>query len=245
MNVLEQERRYASGCRPRREVSFVRGRGAHLFDETGLAYLDLAAGHGVAALGHAAPEVSAAIAKQAATLITCPATFPTEVRARYLTRLAARLPGAAVTPWRIFLANSGTEAVEAALKFARLATGRTGIVACRRGFHGRTMGALSATANRRYREPFAPLVPGFSHVSFARLEAMEEAVGEDTAAVLIEIVQGEGGVHLASTAYLQGVRRLCDERGAAGSTELLLNDPNGSSLVRADNSNFKVEFLNN
>src|SRR5690606_17445566 len=115
---------------------------------------------------------------------------------------------------RFFLCNSGSEAVEAALKFARLTTGRSGIVAAMRGFHGRTMGALSATHNKRYRTPFEPLVPGFRHVPFDNVAAMEEAIAGDTAAVLVEIVQGEGGVRPGAPAYFQALRRLCDERGA-------------------------------
>ena len=216
MNILELERRHASGVHAKRDVNLVRGDGVRVLDDTGRVYLDLAAGHGVAALGHCHPEVTAAIAAQAATLVTCPETHPTERRAEYVARLAALLPGAkaASAPWRVFLCNSGTEAVEGALKFARLSTGRTGVVAAMRGFHGRTMGALSATWERRYREPFAPLVPGFTHVPFDRLAAMEEAVGEDTACVLVEIVQGEGGVRPGSTEYFTGLRRLCDERGA-------------------------------
>jgi len=104
--------------------------------------------------------------------------------------------------------------VEAALKFARLATGRKGIVATMRGFHGRTMGALSATWEPKYREPFQPLIPGFTHIPYDNLEAAEKAIGPETAAVIVEAVQGEGGVRPASPGYLSGLRRLCDERGA-------------------------------
>ncbi len=115
---------------------------------------------------------------------------------------------------RVFLCNSGTEAIEAAIKFARLATGRSGVIACMRGFHGRTFGALSATWEKKYREPFEPLVPGFSHVPYNNLDALDAAVTSETAAVLLEIVQGEGGVNLGSAEFLQGAQRLCRERGA-------------------------------
>jgi acetylornithine/LysW-gamma-L-lysine aminotransferase len=114
---------------------------------------------------------------------------------------------------RVFLCNSGTEAVEAALKFARLSTGRTDVVAAMRGFHGRTFGSLSATYKKTYREPFLPLVPGFTHVPFDNFERLEAALSEDTAAVLLEVVQGEGGVRPGSRDYFQAVRRVCDERG--------------------------------
>jgi acetylornithine/LysW-gamma-L-lysine aminotransferase len=104
--------------------------------------------------------------------------------------------------------------VEAALKFARLSTERTGIVAAMRGFHGRTMGALSATWKRNYREPFEPLIPDFDHVPYNDFEALEEVMGEETAAVLLEVVQGEGGVNPAEPEYIQSVRELCDATGA-------------------------------
>jgi acetylornithine/LysW-gamma-L-lysine aminotransferase len=115
---------------------------------------------------------------------------------------------------RAYLCNSGAEAVEAAFKFARLRTGRKKIVSTMRGFHGRTMGALSATWRKAYREPFEPLVPGFEFVPYDRLERMEQAVDEQTAAVVLEVVQGEGGVNPGEGDYLRGVQALCRERGA-------------------------------
>jgi acetylornithine/succinyldiaminopimelate/putrescine aminotransferase len=115
---------------------------------------------------------------------------------------------------RFFLCNSGTESVEAALKFARVATGRTGVVAMHGAFHGRTFGSLSATARPAYRTPFAPLVPGFTHARFNDLEAVRAAVGPDTGAVLLELVQGEGGVRPASAEFIAGLRALCDQTGA-------------------------------
>jgi acetylornithine/LysW-gamma-L-lysine aminotransferase len=113
----------------------------------------------------------------------------------------------------IHSSNSGTEAIEAALKFARFSTGRSGIVATMRSFHGRTMGALSITWNKKYRRPFEPLLPGISHVPYNNIEAMAKAIGDDTAAVVVEIVQGEGGVHPGSGEYFQSLRELCDRRG--------------------------------
>ena len=211
MNVLEEEQRHASGLYAQRDVALVRGEGVHVFDGEGRAYLDLAAGHGVAALGHGHPRLAEAIATQARTLVTCPATYPNDVRATYVARLCEALPGEG---WRMFLCNSGTEAVEAAIKLARLSTGRTRVIAAMRGFHGRTLGALSATWDRKYREPFEPLVPGFQHVPYDSIAAMEEAIGSSTACVIVEIVQGEGGVRPGSRAYFERLRRLCDERGA-------------------------------
>jgi acetylornithine/LysW-gamma-L-lysine aminotransferase len=115
----------------------------------------------------------------------------------------------------VFLSNSGSESVEAAIKFARASTGRPKIVAAMRGFHGRTMGALSATWRREFREPFEPLVPGFVHVPFNDIDALDKAVDFDTAAVLLEAVQGEGGVHVATQEYLEAARAICDQRDAA------------------------------
>jgi acetylornithine/LysW-gamma-L-lysine aminotransferase len=180
-----------------------------VWDDSGRCYIDCVGGHGVSILGHCHPQVTDAICRQAARLVTCPGIFYNDQRAALLARLA-ELTGLE----RAFLCNSGTEAVEGALKFARLSTGRTGIVATMRGFHGRTMGALSATWEKRYREPFMPLVPGFAHVPYDNLARMERAITEETAAVLLEIVQGEGGVRPGSGDYLRGVRELCDERGA-------------------------------
>src|SRR5215472_6861559 len=154
--TIETEDSYTSGVYSKRHVAIVRGEGALLWDEDGREYIDCVAGHGVANLGHGRPEIAAAIAKQALRLVTCPEIVYNDTRARLLERLAHLVP---VEQPRIFLCNSGAEAVEGALKFARLATGRTGIIATLRGFHGRSMGALSATWEPHYREPFAPLIP--------------------------------------------------------------------------------------
>jgi acetylornithine/LysW-gamma-L-lysine aminotransferase len=115
---------------------------------------------------------------------------------------------------RVFFCNSGTEAVEAALKFARISTGRKNFIAAMRAFHGRTFGSLSATFNKKYREGFEPLLPGVSHVSYNNIEALDKAVNAEMAAVILEVVQGEGGVYPASLEYIQAARRICDERGA-------------------------------
>lgn len=211
MDTITLENEFTSGVYGKREVALGRGRGAMVWDADGRAYIDCAAGTAVASVGHCHPAVVAAITRQAQTLITCQEMFYNAQRARFQARLAAILPGDLN---RIFLCNSGTEAVEAALKFARLSTGRTEVVAMMRGFHGRTFGALSATHKPDYREPFQPLVPGFCHVPFGNVARLDTAVTEQTAAVILEIVQGEGGVRLADPAFFQTARRLCDERGA-------------------------------
>jgi len=208
--IIEIENKHTSGLYGKQPIIFVRGKGASLFDIDGVEYLDCAAGHGVANLGHAHPKVAAAIAEQAGTLVTLFETFYNEKRALLMQKMAALVPGLD----RVFFCNSGTEAVEAALKFARISTGRTNVIAAMRAFHGRSMGSLSATYNKKYKEGFEPLVPGFSHVPYNDIAALEAAVNDQTAAVILEPVQGEGGVYPATDEYLQAARRICSERGA-------------------------------
>jgi acetylornithine/LysW-gamma-L-lysine aminotransferase len=198
-------------CSPKRDVTFVRGSMASLWDASGKEYIDCGASFGVGNLGHCNPAIVEAIAGQARELIHVGPSFGTRAKAAFLERLLSIVPQ---NLRRVFLSNSGSEAVEAAIKFARAATGRKKMVAAMRGFHGRTMGALSATWRREFREPFEPLVPGFEHVPFNDIGALEKAVDTDTAAVLLEPVQGEGGVHVASPDYLPAAREACDSVGA-------------------------------
>ncbi len=209
--ALELDRSGEFACLPRRGLTFVRGRGASLWDSEGTEYVDCGASFGVANLGYGHPDVVAAIEAQARELIHVGPTFGTPAKAAFVRRLLSVAPR---NLRRVFLSNSGSEAVEAALKFARASTGRTKVVAAMRGFHGRTMGALSATWRKDFREPFEPLVPGFVHVPFNDVGALRAAVDSGTAAVLLEAVQGEGGVHVASPEYLPAAREACDRAGA-------------------------------
>ena len=190
MNIIETENKHTSGVYAKQTLTIVRGQGASLFDVDGVEYLDCSSGHGVANLGHAHPKIAEALFKQASTLITLFESFPNDQRAMLMEKITALVPGLD----RVFFCNSGTESVEAAFKFARISTGRKNIVAAMRAFHGRTYGSLSATYNKKYREGFEPLVPGFSHVAYNNVEALDKAVNEETAAVILEVVQGEGGV---------------------------------------------------
>ncbi len=208
--IIEVENKYTSGTYAKQSLVIVRGQGASLFDADGKEYLDCSSGHGVANLGHAHPKIAEAIYKQANTLITLFESFPNDQRAMVMQKLTSLVAGLD----RVFLCNSGTESVEAAFKFARISAGRKNIVAAMRAFHGRTYGSLSATYNKKYREGFEPLVPGFSHVAYNNIEALDKAVNEETAAVILEVVQGEGGVYPATVEYIQAARKLCDERGA-------------------------------
>jgi acetylornithine/LysW-gamma-L-lysine aminotransferase len=207
--IIELEARHTSGLYHKRPVALVRGQGAQVWDAEGREYIDCVGGHGVANVGHANPYVVRAI--QAERLIVCSESFYNDRRAELLAELARIAPPGLE---RVFLCNSGTEAVEGAIKFARLATGRKGIVAAKNGFHGRTFGALSATWRAEYREPFEPLVPGFSFVAYNDPAALEQAIGEDTAAVILEVVQGEGGVRPGDGDYLRRAQDICQERGA-------------------------------
>ncbi len=206
---MSLEDAHTSGVYPKRALTIVRGQGTYLWDSEGRRYIDCVGGQGAANLGHAHPAVVAAIQNQAATLISCPEIFYNDTRAALLEKLttAAGMP-------RAFLCNSGTEAVEAALKFAKLATGRKHIVAAKRGFHGRTMGALAATWEPKYREPFEPGVPNYTHVPYNDLSPLEAEISDQTAALILEVVQGEGGVRPGDGEYLRAAQALCRERGA-------------------------------
>lgn len=211
MTIQELEQQYTSGVYPKRDLTIVRGKDATLWDDQGRDYIDCVGGQGVSTLGHGNVAVAKAIAEQALTMISCPEIFYNDKRAEFEQLLASLLPSELK---RVYLSNSGAESVEAAIKFARLSTGRPNIVATVRAFHGRSMGALSATYEPKYREPFQPLVPGFTHAPYNNLEALASAVTDQTAAVIIEAVQGEGGVHPGTNEYLLGARRITDEHGA-------------------------------
>ncbi|GIU87870.1 MAG: acetylornithine aminotransferase [Acidimicrobiia bacterium] len=195
-------------------VTFVRGEGTVLHDAEGRRYLDFLSGLAVTSLGHAHPEVADAIADQARTLLHVSNLYHNDLQPRLAARIDALVGGGG----RVFFCNSGAEANECALKLARRharahgATDRYHVVSAYGSFHGRTMTTLAATGQPAKHEPFQPLPEGFRYVPFADLRSLEAAVDERVAAVLLEPVQGEGGVHAAPPEYLQGVRRLCDER---------------------------------
>jgi acetylornithine/N-succinyldiaminopimelate aminotransferase len=199
----------------RAPVTFVRGEGSYLFDDTGKRYLDLIAGIAVCALGHCHPWISQAIAEQARTLVHVSNLYHHEPAGTLARELVAR-SGLA----RAFFCNSGAEANEAAIKAARKHAFRNGepervtILACEGSFHGRTYGALAATANDKYKEGFGPMPGGFAFTPFNDVAALERTLTREVAAFIVEPVQGESGVHPATTEFLAAARRLCDERGA-------------------------------
>jgi len=206
--ALQQQ--YELGVYPMRDVVLVKGKGARLWDDKGKEYIDMASGISVANVGHTNDKVVEAISKQAATLITCANTFYNDTRAVFLEKLFS------ITPknfTKAFLTNSGTEAMEAAIKFARAVTKKTKFISAMKGFHGRTYGALSATYKKEYREIFEPVVPGFSFVPYNNFEKLAETVDGDTAGIILELIQGEGGINIGQKEYFQKVRELCNEKG--------------------------------
>jgi acetylornithine/N-succinyldiaminopimelate aminotransferase len=197
-------------------VTFVRGEGSFLYDDQGRRYLDFLCGLAVTGLGHAHPAVAEAVAKQAATLLHVSNLFRTAVGpevARTLDRLVGG--GSAAAGGQVFFANSGAEANECAIKLARRfgGPGRHAVVTAYGSFHGRTLATLAATGQPSKHEPFAPMPEGFRHVAWDDLDALEGALSPAVAAVLLEPIQGEGGVRPLSPGFLAEVRRLCDERG--------------------------------
>ena len=194
-----------------RGISLARGEGCYLWDEGGRRYLDLMTNYGVNLLGHAHPTVTAAIDQQASTLTNAHQSFDTPARQAFLDALAGFLPPSLS---RMSFANSGAEAVEAAMKYTRVATGRTGIIATHRAYHGRTFGALSATSDAKYRDPFMPMLGGARHVPFDNLAAVAEVLDDSIAGVIIEPIQGEGGIRVPADGYLKGLRELCTANSA-------------------------------
>ncbi len=189
-------------------INLVRGEGSFVWDSEGRRYLDLFPGWGCNLLGHCPPRVVAAVREQLATLIHVPNTWHMDLQGRWAQMLSERSFGG-----QAFFCNSGAEAIEAAIKLARLygAPQRYKIITFEGGFHGRTLGALSATAQPKYHQGLGPLVAGFQYVPFNDLEAVRSRVDQETCAILIEPIQGEGGVRAANEAFLRGLRQLADE----------------------------------
>ena len=193
----------------KKPVVLTKGKGALVWDINGKEYVDCATSYGVALLGHCHPKVVEAIRAQAEQLITCHGCYYNDKRAEFVDKLIHITPKGLN---KVFLSNSGAESVECAIKLARKYTGKPEIIALMGAFHGKTMGALSATWDKKYREPFMPLVPEIKHVAPDSAEKIREAISEKTAAVLMEPIRGEGGVRVPPEGYLQAVREICDEK---------------------------------
>jgi len=184
--------------------------GTWVTDQTGRRYLDFSGGYGVFSLGHRHPKVIAAVKDQLDKIALSSRVFFNPLQAKLAEKLASIAPEGLQFN---FFSNSGAEAIEAALKLARLATGRTQFVSTQGSFHGKTLGSLSVSGREKYKEPFQPLIPGCTVVPFGDLDALDEALTDQVAAFVLEPIQGEGGIHVASVEYLQGVRELCHQRG--------------------------------
>lgn len=208
--LLERERVHSSGLwQP--DVVFTRGEGIFIFDAEDKKYYDCMVGIAVASLGHAHPRLVQAISEQAAKLIICSQSHGNDTRTEFLEELFrfVRRPLN-----RAFMASSGSEVNEAALKWARAVTGRQRFVAARRGFSGRTMGALSLTWEPKYREPFMPTGTPVDFITYNSVSELEAAVTDETAAVFLEPIQGEGGINEASAEFMESARRITREHGA-------------------------------
>ncbi|MEM7737200.1 MAG: acetylornithine/succinylornithine family transaminase [Deinococcota bacterium] len=209
-DILERDAQHHTGLwQP--DVVFVRGEGVNLWDAEGKHYLDCMAGIAVASVGHANEHLANAISEQARKLIVCPQNLGNDVRADLTDKLFQFVPKPLN---RVFFASSGSEINEAALKWARAATGRSKFVAAKRGFSGRTMGSLSLTWEKKYREPFEPMRYETNFIRYNNVDELAEAITDETAAVFLEPVQGEGGIHPATQKFLETARDLAHEHGA-------------------------------
>ena len=219
----------------KRDLVITRGKGVTVWDINGNEYLDCTSSYGVSVVGHCHPKVVEAIQKQSEKLIACHASFYNDTRSELLKKIIAIAPKGLD---RVFLSNSGAESVETAIKLARKHSGKPEIIAMMGAFHGKTMGALSATWKKKYREPFMPLVPGFKHVPPNNLEKIEATITDKTAAVLVEPVRGEGGILPPTDDFLPGLRELCDKKGV-----LLIFDEVQTGFGRTG-KNFACEHWN-
>jgi acetylornithine/LysW-gamma-L-lysine aminotransferase len=208
--IINVETRYLANVFSKKPLVLTYGKGALVWDINGKEYVDCSTSYGVALLGHCHPKVVAAVKAQAEQLITCHGCYYNDKRAEFIEKLVKITPKGLD---KAFLSNSGAESVECAIKLARKATGKPEIIALMGAFHGKTMGALSATWDKKYREPFMPLVPEIKHVAPDNADKIREAITDKSAAVLMEPIRGEGGVRVPPDGYLQAVREICDEKG--------------------------------
>jgi len=205
------QKRYLVQTFPNRGIVFVEGAGVHLKDNNGVGYLDAMTNYGVNIFGYGHPEITAALTRQVGRLTTLHGSFANDERAEAAQSLIARCGGGLA---QVYFANSGAEANEAALKFAALATGRKKFIACRGGYHGKTLGALSATDGEKYRQPFEPLVWDFRFIGYGDLNALEQVLDAGTAALIAEPLQGESGVRVPPEGFLREAAGLCRSKGA-------------------------------
>ena len=208
--IIDVEKQLMANVYAKRPVVITRGKGALVWDINGKKYIDCTGSYGVCIVGHCHPKVVEAVKKQAEKLISCHSSLYNDARSEFLQKITKITPKGLN---KVFLANSGAEAVESGIKFARKFSGKPEIIAMMGAFHGKTMGALSATWDKKYREPFQPLVPEFKHVPPDNLEKVREAITEKTAAIIAEPIRGESGIRVPLDDFLPGLREICDEKG--------------------------------
>ena len=204
------EDQYMGNLYQRFPVTVEKGKGSHVWDINGKEYIDCMGGYGVALVGHQNERVTKAIKEQVDKIITVHSSLYNKTREEFLKVLISLAPKGLS---QVHLNNSGAEAIEAAIKFARKFTGKKGMVAMKGSYHGKSLGALSLTFNPKYKKAFEPLVEKVSFASFGDIESVREAIDDDTAFVILEPIQGESGIVVAPEGFLQDVRRLCDEKG--------------------------------
>ena len=207
---MEIEDRLMANVYAKRPIVVVKGKGALVWDINGKEYIDCGGSYGTCIVGHCHPKVVEAVKRQAERLISCHGSLYNDARSTLLEKIMQIAPKGLN---KVFLSNSGAEAVECALKLARKYTGKPEIIAMIGAFHGKTMGALSATWDRKYRDPFKPLVPEFKHAPPDNLEKVREAISDRTAAIIVEPIRGEGGVRFPPPGFLEGLREICEEKG--------------------------------
>jgi len=207
--IVDAEEKIMANTFSKRNRVLTRGKGAIVWDINGNEYIDCTGSYGVCIVGHCHPRVVEAVQRQVKTLIACHSSFYNDARSELLEKIIGIAPKGLD---KVFLSNSGAESVECAIKLARKYSGKPEIIAMIGAFHGKTMGALSATWKDKYRAPFMPLVPDFKHVPPDNLEKLRDAITEKTAAVMVEPIRGEGGVRVPSDDFLPGLREICDEK---------------------------------
>jgi acetylornithine/LysW-gamma-L-lysine aminotransferase len=206
--IIDIEQTFMANTYSKRPIVIVKGKGANVWDIHGRKYIDCMSAYGVCIVGHCHPRVVEAIKHQSEVLISCHGSIYNDVRAEFLQKIVKITPKKLNT---VFLTNSGTEAVEAAIKLARKFTAKQEIIAFMGGYHGKTFGSLSATWKKKYKTPFEPLVPGFKHVPYGNVEKVTDVLTEKTAAILVEPIQGEGGVKVPPHSFLSELREISDK----------------------------------
>ncbi len=207
-NYLQQK--YSVNTYVDRNLNLIKGKGVYLYDDNGKKYLDLMSNYGVSIFGYNNQKINSALTAQLHKISTLHASFTSDTRARAVEKLIKRC---GEKYEQVYLSNSGAEAIETALKFAVLKTGKKKFIVCENGYHGKTLGALSATSGEKYKQPFMPLLWNFVSIPFNNIDALRREIDKDTAAFIVEPIQGEGGIYVPDEYYLYKVKEVCQTKG--------------------------------